>query len=102
MAFGYAYQYVSGIYLIVGIDFTHSITFHVNTGISSIWKININSNDPTLLLNINIIAILLSVFIDKTLHKLKNIDLEQQLSFDDNQSSIALQNAQVSDTTEAK
>jgi hypothetical protein len=97
--FGYAYQFLSGIYLLIGADFTESFTFNFNFGISSSWKVSINSNDPTLLLNVNIVAIFLVVFIDKAQQKLKSLDPEQQFSFEGGSSSVELLNVQVSDTT---
>lgn len=100
--FGYAFQYLSGIYFLIGVDLTESFSFNFNTGISSSWKIGINSSDPTLLLNVNLVAIFLVVFIDKAQQKLKGLDLEQQLSFEGYNSPIELQNVQESDTTEAQ
>ena len=99
--FGYAYQYLSGVYLLIGVDLTQSLTFNFNYGISSSWKIGINTNDPTLLLNVNVVAIFLVVFIDKVQRKLKNLDLEQQLTFEDGKSSVEIPDVQVSDTVEA-
>ena len=100
--FGYAYQFLSGVYLLLGADFTESFTFNFNVGISSSWNIGINTGDPTLLLNVNIVAIFFVVFIDKAQQKLKNLDLEQQLSFEGEKSSIEFPNVQASDTTEVQ
>jgi hypothetical protein len=100
MAAGYGYQYASGFYFSIGIDLTNSFTFNFNFGISS-WQLNINTDNPNLILSINIVAIFLVVFIDKAQQKLKSLNSEEQFSFEKDQSSIELQNVQVSDTTEA-
>jgi hypothetical protein len=79
---------------LIGLNLTESFTFNFNIGISSSWKISINTNDPTLLLNVNLVAIFLTVFINKTQRKLKSLDSEQEFSFEGGDS---LPNVQVSD-----
>jgi len=69
-AFGYAFQYVSGIYLSVGIDLTTALNFTFNFGISS-WQIKVNSEDPTIAVSLNLVALFLIIFIDKARDQIK-------------------------------
>ena len=64
MAFGYAYQYMSGAFISVGLNFTDALEFNFNFGLSH-SAMGFNTNDPDLQFSINLIAIFLIVFIDK-------------------------------------
>ena len=102
MAFGYGYQYTSGVFLFVGMDVTNSMEWNFSFGITSTWKITVNTDDPNFFFNLNLVAIFLVVFIERTKQKLKNLDLEQQLSFESDKSRTELPGVALSDTTEAK
>ena len=79
-ALGYAFQYVSGICLSVGFDLTAELNFTFNFDISA-WQIKINSDDPTVVISLNLVALFLIMFIDKAINRinanhLKNSVLE--------------------------
>jgi hypothetical protein len=78
-AFGYAFQYVSGAFMSVGLDLTESLNFKFNTGISS-WQININSDNPFLIININLLALFLIMAIDKLQNKMNGLALEEKIT----------------------
>ena len=66
---GYAFQYVSGVFLSIGIDMTNSFFIKFNLGVSS-WAININSGGEDLIVNFNFIALFLILFIDRLKKKI--------------------------------
>jgi len=76
---GYAFQYVSGVYISIGIDLTESFNIKFNTGISA-WQINFNSDNQLLYVNLNLIALYLIVFTDNLKVKVRNAEIENQLS----------------------
>jgi hypothetical protein len=77
--FGYAYQYVSGVSLQLGVDLSDSFAFKFNIGIST-WQITINSGDSTMLVNINLVAVWLVVFIEALLNRINKADKLEQVS----------------------
>jgi hypothetical protein len=77
--FGYAYQYISGVYFSVGLDLTESFIFKFNFGISS-WQLNINSDNPAQTLSLNLFAIFLIIVIDKLSNTVTKLEAEEQLS----------------------
>ena len=76
---GYAFQYVSGVYISIGIDLTESFNIKFNTGISA-WQINFNSDSQLLYVNLNLIALYLIVLTDKLKVKVRNAEIQNQLS----------------------
>lgn len=75
---GYAFQYASGAYLSVGLDLTESLNFKFNLGISS-WQVNINSDIPALIINVNVLALFLVTFINKLLKRVKEMEAKEQV-----------------------
>lgn len=61
---GYAFQYVSGVYLFVGINFTDVITFKFTMGIST-WYLSFNTVSDEMEVNLNLAALFLIILIDK-------------------------------------
>jgi hypothetical protein len=76
--FGYAFQYVSGAHLSLGLDLTLGLNFKFNLSLST-WQININTGEPDMVISLNLIALFLIVFIDKAVRRLKLSELEDQL-----------------------
>lgn len=74
MAFGYGYQYVSGILLSVGIDWTDLMAIKFSFGLSAFY-LNIDTDIPNLLLCINLIALFLVIFIDHARSQVKKYTL---------------------------
>lgn len=79
IAFGYAYQYVSGINLSVGLDLTESLNFKANFSFSA-WQLNFNTNDPTCIVNLNLVAPFLIIWIDKAKAVIHKDEVEKQLN----------------------
>ena len=77
--FGYAFQYVSGVYFFIGIDFTESILFKFNMGLST-WQIYISTGNPDLAINLNVVALLLISVIEKLLKSVKQAEKNQQVA----------------------
>ena len=67
---GYAFQYVSGLYVYAGIDITNSFGLRFDFGLSS-WLFSLHTNDPSLVVNLNLIALLLIVVIEKLFKRIK-------------------------------
>lgn len=61
--FGYAFQYIAGIYLSAGVDLTNSINLKMNLGLSA-WQMSINRDKDIVLINLNFVALFLVIFID--------------------------------------
>ena len=76
--FGYAFQYVSGAHLSLGLDLTQVLNFKFNFSLST-WQININTGEPDMVVSLNLIALFLIVFIDKAVQRLKASELEEQV-----------------------
>lgn len=76
---GYAYQYTSGAFLLVGLDLTESLNFKFNIGTSS-WQLNINSDDPALIVKVNLLALFLITFVDKLRMRNKEMEVEKQIA----------------------
>jgi hypothetical protein len=81
-AFGYGYQYTSGFFLSIGIDWTDAMILKFNLGLSSFY-LNVNTGLPDLLLSINFVAVFLIVFIDRIKLQLKKYTTEKYFSFED-------------------
>ncbi|RZK02933.1 MAG: hypothetical protein EOO46_18215 [Flavobacterium sp.] len=76
---GYGFQYVSGLYFSIGLDLTDSLLFKFNLG-TSMWQLYFNQDFNQIKIEINILALLLIVFIDRQLKKIRDEDLEAHLS----------------------
>ncbi len=76
---GYGFQYVSGVFVSIGIDLSDSLLFTFNLGTSK-WQIIFNQDPTKVNIEINLVALVLILFIDKQLKKIKNRDLDVQLS----------------------
>jgi len=75
---GYSFRYVAGGFLNVGIDFTKTLIFKFEAGLST-WHFGFNTDSNTLEININIVAILLISFIDRIKKKVNqqiHLDIE--------------------------
>jgi hypothetical protein len=75
---GYTYQYASGIYLITGIDLTEGFSLITNFGLST-WKFIINGDREPLLLNFNLVALGLVIFIGKIKSKAQRESVDKQI-----------------------
>jgi len=61
---GYTFQYISGVFLTVGLDLTNSVLFTFNLGISQ-WQMTLNGSTEIFVININFVAFLLILFFEK-------------------------------------
>jgi len=77
--FGFTFQYVSGFFLSVGLDLTNSFYITANAGISS-WQITINDDAGLLILNFNIIALFLAIFIFRLKKKIQQDEIENKIT----------------------
>lgn len=68
---GFAFQYVAGVYLMIGIDLTHEIKFDFNIGFSTVY-FHLNTEKEQIEINVNLIAFALVYWIDKKIRKLKD------------------------------
>jgi hypothetical protein len=76
---GFAFQFISGVFLTIGLDLTDSFNFTFNIGIST-WQININGDTEPLMVNFNLVALFLILFIEKLKKKINQENLEKQLA----------------------
>jgi hypothetical protein len=75
---GYAFKYISGVHLSIGLDLTESLEFRFNLSISG-WQFTINDDDPSIIVSLNLVALFLIAFIDKIQLKIKKEQLEKQV-----------------------
>lgn len=75
---GYGFQYASGLHFSIGVDLTTEFNFTFNIGVSS-WQMNINNDTPTIAISLNFVALLLIIFIDKALNRLKENHLKNSV-----------------------
>jgi hypothetical protein len=61
---GYGFTYISGVYVSAGFDLTNSSILKMNFGVST-WTLQFNIDTEVVLFNINFVALLLIIFIDK-------------------------------------
>ena len=73
---GYAFKYVSGLMFTVGVDFIHSYVFDFHFGVMSTWNLQIATQSDEIVINFNLVAFALIIFIDRL--KMK-ISVEQDL-----------------------
>ena len=67
---GFAFKYVAGLYLTIGLDLTDSIKFSFGAGISK-FDFNFNNEKDRLEVNFNLVAFALIYWIDKIMKKVK-------------------------------
>jgi hypothetical protein len=67
---GFAFKYVAGFYLTIGIDLTDSVNFGFGAGISK-FNFNFNNEKDRLEVDFNLVAFALIYWIDKLMKKVK-------------------------------
>lgn len=77
--FGYAFQYIAGVYFAIGIDLTDGFYIKFNTGLST-WQIIVNSGEQLLFVNVNLVALFLIFFIEKLKKRISTIEEENLLA----------------------
>lgn len=77
--FGYAFNYVAGLYLTIGLDFSNSFDIKFGAGISK-FDFNINRETERTEMNFNLVAFGLIFWIDKLMHKIKEETDIQEIS----------------------
>ena len=75
---GYAFQYISGVCLMVGLDMTESINFKFTAGTPA-WRLSINDENQLLLVSFNIFSFFLLLMIDKLQSKMSESQSEEQV-----------------------
>jgi hypothetical protein len=73
--FGFAFAYVAGLYVSVGLDLSTSIEMKFNLGISK-FDFNINREQERTQINFNLLAFGLIYWIDKLMKKVKAENIE--------------------------
>jgi hypothetical protein len=68
--FGFAFTYVAGLYLSIGLDLSNSIDMKFDVGISK-FDFNINREHERAEINFNLVAFALIYWIDKLMKKIK-------------------------------
>ena len=77
--FGFTFQYISGVFISAGLDLTDSLLFTFNVGVSR-WQITINGNKEFLILNFNLVALFLILFIEKLRKEISKEHFERQIA----------------------
>ena len=67
---GFAFNYISGLYLIIGLDLTDSIKLDFGAGISK-FDFNLNNEKDRLEVDFNLVAFAVIFWIDKLMKKVK-------------------------------
>lgn len=75
---GYGFQYISGIFISLGIDLTNSFNLKFNLGTST-WQIAFNQDSEVSILNINFVALFILIFIDRQIKKIHSQELNKVL-----------------------
>jgi hypothetical protein len=68
--FGFAFNYIAGLYLTLEFDMTEALNFNLGFGISK-FALLINTESETVALSINIVALLLIIWINKLKKKVR-------------------------------
>jgi len=76
---GFAFKYISGVFLSFGIDLTDSFYFLFNFGISS-WQISLYGDSEPFIVSFNFVALFLILFIENLKKKIDKEQLENQLA----------------------
>jgi len=66
----FSFQYISGLFLSFGIDLTNEFLFKFNLGVST-WLISVGGDSDIILVNFNIVALCLIIFMGKLKNKLQ-------------------------------
>lgn len=77
--FGFTFQYISGVFVSAGVDLTDSFLFTFHLGVSQ-WQITVNGNKELLILNFNLVALFLILFIEKLRNEIRKQQFERQVS----------------------
>ena len=77
--FGFAFKYVSGIVLAVGIDLTESFYFIFDAAVSS-WQISLYDDSAPFIVSFNFVAVFLILFIEKLKKQISKEQLDNQLA----------------------
>lgn len=75
---GWSYRYFSGLFLTIDLDLTNSFGIGFHLGISN-WLLAIHSEERTIFLNINLIALFLVVYISKLKVKVHTAWMQEQV-----------------------
>lgn len=76
---GFAFKYVAGFYLTIGLNLTDSIKFGFDAGISKL-DFNFNNEEDRLEFDFNLVAFALIYWIDKLMKKVKEEAVIRQIS----------------------
>jgi hypothetical protein len=68
---GFAFKYIAGFYLTIGLDLTHTTTFGFDLGFST-FDFNINNEKEKIEIDINLVALSLIYWMDKLMKKVKD------------------------------
>lgn len=75
---GYGFKYVDGISLNLGFDLTTDFAIRLKMEIFSFWHIDFNSHSDVILVNLNIVALIVILLIDKMKKRMKQ-EIEEEL-----------------------
>ena len=75
---GYGFKYVAGLSLNLGFDLTTDFAISLKMEIFSLWHIDLNSHSDVILVNLNIVALVLILLIDKMKKQMKQ-EMEEEL-----------------------
>jgi hypothetical protein len=75
---GYGFRYIAGLSLNLGFDLTTGFTIRLKMEILSFWHIDFNSHSDVILINLNIVALVLILLIDKLKKQMKQ-EIEEEL-----------------------
>lgn len=76
---GFAFQYVAGFYLTIGLDLAHSIKLGMNAGLST-FQFSLNNGKGRLELEFNLVALALIYWIDKLMKRVRAEAVEREVS----------------------
>lgn len=75
---GYGFKYVAGLSLNLGFDLTTGFMIRLKLELFSFWHIDFNSHSDVILVNLNIVALIVILLIDK-IKKQMNQEIEEEL-----------------------
>jgi hypothetical protein len=67
---GYGFKYTAGLSLNLGLDLTHNFTLHLNMDLLSTWHIDFDNPAHMIWVNLNIVALVLILAIDRIKKKI--------------------------------
>jgi hypothetical protein len=77
--FGFAFNYFSGIYFLLGFDLTNNFLLIFDFGISS-WKVTIGSDEGIVSFSLNLIALCLILFIENQKSQIRKARLQMTIA----------------------